>query len=103
MSAAFSDMVAITPSRSWLVKAVSYAWSRARIGSNSGLWASASGFCALATDGTAAAAAMVAIPIRASFRFITAIIFYKEYETKLSREMFYAGASEFLMHTLETI
>src|SRR5215831_15324370 len=83
MSAALSDMVAITPSRSWLVKAVSYAWSRARIGSNSGLWASASGFCALAMDGTAAAA-IVAIPIRASFRFIRAIILYTEYETQLA-------------------
>src|SRR5215813_2086169 len=84
MIAAFSDRVAITPLRSWLVKAVSYAWSRARIGSNSGFSASASGFCALTTDGTAAAAAMVAIPIMASFRFIRAIILYTEYETQLA-------------------
>ena len=31
---------------------------------------------------------MVAIPIMASFRFITAIIFYKEYETRLSRILY---------------
>jgi hypothetical protein len=35
-------------------------------------------------DGTAAAAAIVAIPIRASFRFIRAIILYTEYETQLA-------------------
>src|SRR5215469_9119596 len=71
MIAALSDRVAITPLRSWLVKAVSYALSRSRIGPNSGFSAWASGVCALAIDGTAAAAAMVAIPKRASFRFIS--------------------------------
>src|SRR5262245_9084492 len=86
MIAALSERVAITPLRSWLVKAVSYALSRARIGSNSGFSAPAwaSGVCALATDGTAAAAAMVAIPKMASFRFITAIIPQNEYATQLS-------------------
>src|SRR5262249_3298048 len=72
MIAALSDKVAITPLRSWLVKAVSYALSRSRIGPNSGFSAPAgvSDVWALATDGTAVAAAMVAIPKRACFRFI---------------------------------